>query len=198
MQAEQYPLEPSPESMEAIGARALEFVIDFVKGLPNAPASDLDDVLEHAERFRDRWPEDGRPFEEVLARVADGATKGFNTTGPGYVAYIPGGGLFAAAIADFLACAVNRFVNVWNAAPAFAQIEATVIRWLCDLFGYPASAGGILTSGGSMANFSAIVTARRSRLGERFLRGTLYVSDQVHPSVAKAAILGGLPFAKLP
>src|SRR5205814_2859091 len=94
---------------------------------------------------------------------------------------------------DFLACSVNRFVNVWEAAPAFAQLETTVVRWLCDLFGYPAEARGILTSGGSISNFTAIVTARRARLPEQFLDGTLYVSDQGHLSVLKAAVLAGFP-----
>jgi aromatic-L-amino-acid decarboxylase len=180
-----------------MGERALGFLIRFVQDLPDAPASDLDRALEVAAGFRESMPEEGRGFQELLTRVGVGASKGFNTTGPGYLAYIPGGGLYAAAIADFLACGLNRYVNVWNAAPAFAQIEATVVRWLCDLFGYPPEAGGILTTGGSMASFSAIVTARRSHLGEDFLRGTLYASDQVHASVAKAAILAGLPQANV-
>jgi aromatic-L-amino-acid decarboxylase len=197
MAAEQYPLEPTAEEMRSMGRRALEFLVEFIGELPNAAASDLDGLLELAAGFRDPLPEQGRDFDDLLGRVAEGAAKGFNTTGPGYLAYIPGGGLFAAAVADFLACGVNRFVNVWNAAPAFAQIEATVIRWLCELFGLPEPAGGVLTSGGSMANFSAIVTARRTRLPEDFLGGTLYVSDQVHASVTKSAILAGFPAANV-
>ena len=69
--------------------------------------------------------------------------------------------------------------------------DLQVIRWLDDLFGYPAGSGGILTSGGSMANLSAIVTARRALLGEDFQGGTLYLSAQTHASVAKAAVLAG-------
>jgi len=176
---------------------ATEFLVDFIENLPNAPAADLDGALELARRIREEGPEEGVPFGDILSTVAEGAAKGFNTTGPGYIAYIPGGGLFAAAVADFLACGVNRFVNVWNAAPAFAEIEATVIRWLAREFGYPEEARGILTSGGSMANFSAIVTARHSRLPEDFLRGTLYVSDQTHASVSKSAVLAGFPAANV-
>src|SRR5436190_1864984 len=104
--------------------------------------------------------------------------------------YIP---LWAAAVADFLATGINKYVGVWNAAPALAQIEATAVRWLCDLFGYPAEARGILTSGGSLSNFSAIVAARRSLLPEDFLAGTIYVTDQVHASVTKSAMLAGFP-----
>ena len=192
-----YPLEPSASDMRDMAHAATEFLVDFIERLPNAPASDLDGALEAARRMREEPPEEGSPFNDLLQRVAEGAAKGFNTTGPGYLAYIPGGGLFAAALADFLACGVNRFVNLWNPAPAFAEIEATVIRWLAQQFGYPAEARGILTSGGSMANFSAIVTARRTRLTEDFLRGTLYVSAQTHASVAKSAVLAGFPAANV-
>jgi aromatic-L-amino-acid decarboxylase len=59
--------------------------------------------------------------------------------------------------------------------------------------GYPETASGILTSGGSLSNFSAIVTARTTKLGDELARGTLYVSEETHRSVAKAARLAGLP-----
>jgi aromatic-L-amino-acid decarboxylase len=117
----------------------------------------------------------------------------YNTAGPGYLAYIPGGGLLQTAVADLIAGAVNRYVGVWLAAPGMVQLEANVIRWFCDVAGYPPEAGGFLTSGGSLANFSAVVTARRTRLPERFLDGTLYCSDQAHHSIQKAAALAGFP-----
>jgi aromatic-L-amino-acid decarboxylase len=189
----EHPLEPSPAEMRSMADAATGFLAEFIAALPEAPAFDMDGALELARSLREPAPEAGSPFDNLLDIVAAGAAKGFNTAGPGYLAYIPGGGLFAAAIADFLACGVNRYVNVWNAAPAFAQIEATVIRWLCDLFDYPEESGGILTSGGSMANFSAVVAARRAKLPEDFSAGTLYVSEQTHASVAKAAVLAGFP-----
>jgi aromatic-L-amino-acid decarboxylase len=179
--------------MRAMAGAAVDFVTSFIERLPGAPAADLDGIEEAMHALREPAPEDGGDFGDLLGTVADAAAKGFNTAGPGYLAYIPGGGLYAAALADFLACSVNRFVNVWEAAPALAQLEYTVVRWLCDLFGYPPEARGVLTSGGSLSNFTAIVTARRARLPERFLDGTLYVSDQGHLSVLKAAVLAGFP-----
>ncbi|NOT54466.1 MAG: decarboxylase, partial [Deltaproteobacteria bacterium] len=101
------------------------------------------------------------------------------------------------AVADLITDAVNRYMGLWVAAPALAQIEATVIRWFCDVVGYPASARGLLTTGGSLANFSAVVTARRDRLPENFLAGTMYVSDQTHHSIQKAALLAGFPPANV-
>ena len=88
---------------------------------------------------------------------------------------------------------MNRFPNLWEVAPGLAQIEQNVIRWLCDLFGYPEEARGILTTGGSIANLSAVVTARHAKLGEDFADGTYYVSEQAHASVPKAAAIAGLP-----
>src|SRR5262249_56668444 len=83
-----------------------------------------------------------RLFERVIP-------KSFNTAGPGYLAYIPGGGLPQSAVADLVSDATNRYVGVFAAAPGVAQLEANVCRWFCDLAGLPAGARGILTSGGS-------------------------------------------------
>jgi len=188
-----YPLEPARAEMLEMADAATKFVVDFIESLPGAPASDLDGVADAIHNARGEAPEKAGDFEVLLNVVKVGAQKAFNTTGPGYFAYIPGGGLFAAAIADFLATSVNRFVNLWSAAPVFAAMEWDVIRWLCDAFDYPEGARGILTSGGSMSNFSAIVTARTAKLSEEFLDGCLYVTEQTHLSVAKAARLAGFP-----
>src|SRR6202007_356390 len=63
----------------------------------------------------------------------------------------------------------------------------------CEIVGYPKTAGGILTSGGSLSNFSALVSVRRERLPENFLSGVISVSDQTHHSIQKAAMLAGFP-----
>ncbi|MEX0754820.1 MAG: aminotransferase class I/II-fold pyridoxal phosphate-dependent enzyme [Actinomycetota bacterium] len=188
------PLEPSDEQMRAIGAAALDHVASFIDGLDETSAAGgTGDALEIASTIGGAPPETGRPFDEVLADFGRGAERALEPAGPGYLAYIPGGGLYSAALASFLAAGVNRFVNLAATAPAFVRMEVDVLRWFCDLFGLPVTAGGILTTGGSMANLSAIVTARRARLPEDFLDGTIYVSQQAHASVAKAAAIAGLP-----
>jgi len=130
-------------------------------------------------------------FIDLLRKHAIGCA--VNTAGATYQAYIPGGGIFSAAVAEFIAAATNRYVGVWRVAPCAVELEATVIRWLCKLVGYDEHSRGILTSGGSMANFSAVVAARRALLPENFLSGTIYSSDQVHHSIQKAALLSGFP-----
>jgi aromatic-L-amino-acid/L-tryptophan decarboxylase len=191
------PLDPSPEQMRELGDAALSYAIDFLQRRPDAPASDLGDAAEVARTFREAPPETGGEFKELLDLVEVAARKSYDNSGPGFLAYIPGGGLFASSLADLLATTTNRFVNLAMAAPVTAQIEANVVRWLCDLFDFPAGARGVLTSGGSMANLSAVVTARTEKLGEDFSRGTAYVSEQAHLSVKKAAMIAGIPLANV-
>jgi aromatic-L-amino-acid decarboxylase len=179
--------------MRAMAAGAVDALVEFVEGLDAAPASDTEDVAELAARFREEAPEFGESFEKVLASIVEASAKGIESGGPGFFGYIPGGGLYASAVAAYVAFAMNRFVNLWEAAPALAQIEATVLRWMSDLFEFPPETLGILTSGGSLANFSAIVTARRAMLSQDFLDGTLYTSEHAHHSVARAAMLAGFP-----
>ncbi|MGH9181041.1 MAG: pyridoxal phosphate-dependent decarboxylase family protein, partial [Acidimicrobiales bacterium] len=189
------PLEPDAEQMATLGAVALDFAAGFVADRATAPASNQGDPALPGllAELRTPPPESGRPVEELLALVARAAGHGVDTAGPGYLGFIPGGGLFSAAVADFVTLVVNRLVMVPALGPALAQIEATAVRWLADLAGLPPPAGGILTSCGSMANFSAVVAARVDRLPDDFRNGTLYVTDQAHHSVGKSAMLAGLP-----
>jgi len=173
---------------------AVDRIVAHIESLPSQPSADVEGGAELARSLSEPLPETPTPYVELLDLLFERAVpKSFNTAGPGYLAYIPGGGLFHTALADLIADAVNRYVGVWAAAPALAQLEANVGRWFCDIVGYPAGALGLLTSGGSLANFMAVVTARRERLPEDFLRGVLYASDQVHHSVQKAAMLAGFP-----
>jgi len=188
-----FPLEPDAELMLGSAEAAARVVVEHLASLPDMAAVDLAGALEAATAIREPAPEGGTPLRELLHAVEAGARKSFTTAGPGYLAYIPGGGLWSAALADFVAAALNRYVGVWEAAPVLAQIEAQAVRWMADMFGFPPEARGILTSGGSLSNFSAVVTARHALLGERFQDGTLYASDQVHNSVVKAALLAGFP-----
>lgn len=186
MTSGEWPLEPSAEDMRAMGEAALEYLVRFVEGLDEAPAVDMDDVEGTVRSFREPLPEEGRSFMDVLGQVDLGARKAVDTAGPGFLAYIPGGGLYSSAVAALLAFGVNRFMNLAPEAPAFAQIEATVVGWFARLFGLPEGAGGSLTSGGSIANLSALATARHHR-GP----GVIYVAENAHHSVAKAARLVG-------
>ncbi len=106
-------------------------------------------------------PEDGTPIEELLEPLfRDWLPRSFNTASPGYLAYIPAGGLFPAALADLIAGGTNRYTGVWQAAPALVQLEANVLEWFRDWMGFPRGTRGLFTTGGSMSIFNAILCAR--------------------------------------
>ncbi|MEW6368257.1 MAG: aminotransferase class I/II-fold pyridoxal phosphate-dependent enzyme [Acidobacteriota bacterium] len=191
-------LELSQKDMRRLLSEAARRVFSHIRTLPVQPAADTEGAAELARSLIEPLPRQGQPYEELMALLFEKLVpKSYNTPGPGYLAYIPGGGLFHSAVADFIADGVNRYVGVWAAAPALAQLEANVIRWFSEIVGYPQTARGILTSGGSLASFSAIFTARRERLQDDFLSGIIYASDQTHHSIQKAATLVGFPAANV-
>jgi aromatic-L-amino-acid decarboxylase len=133
------------------------------------------------------------PLAAALDELNTAVGSSWNTTSPRYMGFIPGGGLPTAALADFLALAVNRYVGIRAMAPALAGIESSVVRWLSDLIGYPETALGVLTSGGSASILTAIVAAREALLTPSATshQGMLYVSEEAHGSVRKAARVAG-------
>jgi aromatic-L-amino-acid decarboxylase len=178
--------------MRALVRAAGERVVRHLERVALQRASDEEGGIEAARRVIEPLPERGQALEPLLdLYFGELLPKGYNMLSPGALSYVTGGGLFHAAVAEFVAAATNPYVGFWYATPGCAQIEQTVVRWFCDLVGLPADAGGVLTSGGSMANLTAIVTARTVRLGEDFSRGTFYASDQLHHSIEKAIAFAG-------
>ena len=187
-------LELDEEEMRQMVRTSLDRILDHLHGMAQRPTADTSRGAAVARSLIEPAPEVGAPFETLLARVFDDVIPAsVNTAGPGYLAYIPGGGLFHAAVADFISKSVNRHVGYWYMAPAMVQLEWTVIRWFCEIVGYGPEAGGVLTSGGSMASLTALIAARTTRLPEDFRHGVIYVTSQTHYSVAKAAVLAGFP-----
>ncbi|MGO1056586.1 pyridoxal phosphate-dependent decarboxylase family protein [Crossiella sp. CA198] len=180
-------LDPSRAELAAMMVATTELTADFLAGLSAAPAS----RLTGAKPFDPPAEEPGE-FAELLAVFREAAANAVDTAGPGYLAYFPAGGLISASIGEFLSTVVNRFTGVAATAPDLVALEDSVLDWLCREFALPATAGGLITTGGSLATLSAVVAARHDRLGPRHDRGTLYVTEHTHLSVAKAALIAGL------
>ena len=138
-----YPLDPSPEQMREMGDAALAYAIDFLQRRGDAPAHATEIADETAHAHRASPPESGGEFAPMLELVETIAHHALDNAGPGFLGYIPGGGLFASSLADFLSNTIDRFVNLWGEAPVGAQIENNVVRWLCALFGYPSASRGV-------------------------------------------------------
>jgi aromatic-L-amino-acid decarboxylase len=198
MSLEDRSLELSGDALRGLIESATERILAHIASLPRQPSADIEGGVELARSLVEGLPEEGAPAEALLDFLFERVIpKSLNTAGPGYLAYIPGGGIPHSAVADLIADSVNRYVGVFVAAPGLAQLEENVVRWFCEITGLPRRARGVLTSGGSLANFSAVVAARRERLPEDFLAGTLYASDQTHHAVEKAASLAGFPAARV-
>lgn len=186
-------LEFSPEEMTSMGEAVLHRAISHLASLAEQPSCGDLDAAELCRSLRESSPEQGTALEPLLDRLfEDWIPRSFNTPGPGYMAYIPGGGLYPAALADFISNTTNRYTGLWKAAPVLVQLESNALDWLRDWMEFPATTRGLFTTGGSMAMFNAIAAAREKLLGTEIRSGTLYVSSQTHHSITKAARLAGI------
>ena len=121
------------------------------------------DGVTQGEFLHSPLPEDGHAVDELLDTLfGQLIPNSVDSTSGGYFAYVPGGGLLLSAVADLIVSATNRYVTLRELAPSLASIEDLVIRWFCEMLDYPTDAAGVLTSGGSIANLSAVVAARDS------------------------------------
>lgn len=139
--------------------------------------------------------EDAGDMSALLKIVDRKVTRpGINPAGRGHFGYIPGGGVFPAALGDFIADVTNRYSGVYFANPGAALMERSLVDWMADLVGYPEGAGGDLTSGGSIANLSAVVAARESfdLRARDYERLVVYLTDQTHHCVDKALRVAGV------
>lgn len=113
--------------------------------------------------------------------------------------YIPGGGLYPSALGDYLAAISNKYAGIFFPAPGAVRLENMLLRWMSKLMGFPENATGNLTSGGSISNLIAVVTAREAKgiKAADFHRLVIYLSDQAHHSLQKALRIAGLGEAQL-
>ena len=124
---------------------------------------------------------------------------GINPASPSHMGYIPGGGLYPSALGDYIAAVSNRYAGIFYAAPGAVRLENSLIKWMNDLMGYTITATGNLTSGGSIANLIAVVTARESHniKAKDIENIVIYLSEQAHHSILKAIRIAGLSEAKI-
>ncbi len=183
------PLEPDTADRAALGQQALDHALAYLDAIPGAPANnDWSDVF--ARRLLPEFTATGRDASDIFDYIGRCVEKpGFATTSPRFMAYIPGGGLFHSAIGDFLAAVSNKYSGFASASPGAVRLENACIAWLAEVVGYPADAAGTLTSGGSLANLTAIVAARDARDPDG--GGAIYRTRFAHYCVDKALHIAG-------
>jgi aromatic-L-amino-acid decarboxylase len=133
---------------------------------------------------------------EALLRVLHTSVdlNGINPTASGHFGYIPGGGLYPSALGDYLAAVTNRYAGVFFANPGAVRMEHILTRWMASVAGFPETAAGNLTSGGSIATLVGIVTAREAQgiKARDIERSVIYATAHAHHSVDKAIRIAGL------
>lgn len=190
-------LEPSQEQFSQMEIRTGAYLSRFLNTLPDQPAyTRFDKSIDYL--IQEPISEDPGDFDQLLNQIDnDVVPPGLNPASGGHMGYIPGGGLPVSALADYIAAATNPYAGVYFSSPGAVNIEKRLITWMANLLGYPDSAGGYLSSGGSLANLTAIVTAREAHdiKPSDFERTVVYLTSQTHHCVDRALNVAGLKTA---
>ena len=184
-------LEMSPEQMMASAQRAAELVIERIQKLPEEPAwrggsrSELEAIM------REEPPEEGRPSHEVIERAAHEILPiAGRVDHPRFFAFVPSSPAWPGVLADFMAAGHNIFQGTWLGASGPSMLEVVVMDWFRSWIGYPETAGGLFTSGGSAASLDGFVAAREAAGAP--MQPSVYMSDQSHTALIRAATIVGV------
>lgn len=170
---------------------ASRLIVERCERLPGEPPwrGGTRDELEPI--MREPAPEDGRPADEVLRRATEQILPvAGRTDHPRFFAFVPSSPTWPGVLADYLAAGHNVFQGTWLGASGPSQLEVVVLDWFRDWIGYPETAGGLFTSGGSAASLDAFVAAREAAGAPD--RATVYMSDQSHTALSRAARIVGV------
>ncbi|MEM9058432.1 MAG: aminotransferase class V-fold PLP-dependent enzyme, partial [Pseudomonadota bacterium] len=186
-------LEPDFDAREVLTDRVQRYAQTFLDELPDAPAYVGEEPDESALTAPfEETPGDIEAALNVLRYEVD--TPGINPASGRHLGYIPGGGVYPAALGDYLADVSNRYAGVAYASPGAVRLEKHLVRWLADMVGFGPSSGGDLTSGGSIANLIGIVVARDAHNLKAcdIPNAVVYLTAHTHHCVDKALRVAGL------
>ncbi len=188
-----HPLEPAPEQVREMLSLVTEKLVEFLENNSAVSSYNVTKARSLAQQREQSIPDESLPLEAILKELFEQVfPNALPTAHPGFMAYIPGGGIVHAGIADLISKIANRYVGIDATAPLLSQIESDVLRWFCKMVGYDQNAAGTFTSGGSIANLTAVICARRKVMGEDFSSGVVYASQFVHHSMWKAFHAAGI------
>jgi len=192
---------PPPDEIRALGRAAVEQVAAYYETLRDRPvlvpttSRALRDLLDEP------LPQAGTDFDSLLKTLDDVIARySRHSAHPRFFGYVSSPGTPVTSIGSMLAAALNINVTCWRSGPAATDLEHVTIDWMKEILGYPAQAGGLLVSGGSMANFAALAAARSAKAPGSVVRDGMaaagrmcaYVSSEGHFSISKAAGMLGI------
>ena len=197
------PLEMSPEEFRALGYRLVDQVAEFLGSLPT-PAGESGRIAARNSGHLGRFPaaRAGSAPEPLLEEAVRLLMEHSLFNGhPRFMGFITSPAAPLGALGELLAAAINPNVGGWMLSPMASEIEAQTIRWIAEMIGYPRDAGGILVTGGTMANFLGFLAARKAKVtwdartqgmgGDGARRLRVYASTETHTWIHKAVDLFG-------
>jgi aromatic-L-amino-acid decarboxylase len=197
------PLEMSGPAFREAGHRLVEQIANWLEQMPDGPVTHDESPADVRRALgADRGlPETGADPSQLLDEAAGLLFQHSLFNGhPRFFGYITASPAPIGALGDLLASAVNQNVGAWRLSPIATEIEAQTVRWIAELIGFPTDAGGLLVSGGNMANFVCFLAARAAKAADVRTRGLrsieeplrVYASTETHTWIQKAADLFGL------
>ncbi|MEP7253654.1 MAG: pyridoxal-dependent decarboxylase, partial [Ginsengibacter sp.] len=197
------PVEMDKSQFKKIGYSLIDQIADFIEGIKQRPVTPAESPAQLQKLVATAsLPDDSVPLEELFSRTTELVFNHSLLNGhPKFMGYITSSAAPAGALADLIAAAVNPNVGANILSPVATEIEKQTIRWLAEFIGVSPNYGGILVSGGNMANFTAFVTARTIKAPKKIKEegistdgGKLmvYCSKTTHTWIEKAAVLFGL------
>jgi aromatic-L-amino-acid decarboxylase len=197
-------VEMSPDEFRRLGYRIVDRIAGWLGTLPNRPVTPGESPKSIRQLLGSRSiPQLGCDPQLLLDEAADLLLDHSLSNGhPRFLGFITSSAAPIGALGDLLAAAINPNVGGWTLSPMASEIEAQTVRWIAEMIGYPSDAGGLLVSGGNMANLIGFIAARRAKanwdvrasglLGGDGRRLCVYVSNETHTWIQKAADLCGL------
>lgn len=193
-------LDVTAEALDEISSAATRLVSEYLTTIAERPVRAENHAGKTTGAINTELSTEGLPLDQLIADCRTIFDLSRHNGHPRFFGYVASPSTPIGAYADLIASALNANITCWRSGPAGTELERMVVRWLGALIGYSREAKGLLTSGGSMANMIALLVASRRRSGAEVSRQglwnsgppmTLYASEEVHMSIAKAAdILG--------
>lgn len=183
------------QEMKKLGYQVIDAIVDSRRNLASKRVFNRDSFETLDAKVGSEMPiapeNPEEVFKEIDGFISENVT---HLDHPRFFSFIPGPSNYYSVLADTMATGHNVFAGHWMGGAYAAMVETRTLDWLAQIMEYPQGSGGIFTSGGSMANLTAIVAARENKLPNDHSKGTIYYSEQTHSSLAKALrILGFKP-----
>src|SRR5215217_4370734 len=193
-------LDVNEDDLEQISSESTKLVFEYLTTISERSVRAENHAGKTLAAIDTELSPDGRSIEQLIDECRTVMDLSRHNGHPRFFGYVASPSTPIGAYADLIASALNANITCWRSGAAGTEIERMVVRWLGSLIGYDRAAKGLLTSGGSMANLIALLIASRRKSGADISRRglwnsgppmTLYASEEVHMSIAKAAdILG--------